>query len=195
MYPSLFFLSLSVFFNKVLQFLIILASLGLVSGAEASSQEDILAKANTLDLAHHTTWLKLLHYEKGSSHSSVMTEEFFVSLQGRNDPQVELEATIRAYFMPWGKDPNQSPRCRFPARYFWLSKQLSLPDYQLKDDRCINFEKWSLSDQVKSISVMLVSGYFGNPASTFGHAFLKFNTDSLDDQRGLFDLTLSYGAM
>ncbi|OAD19577.1 hypothetical protein THIOM_004778 [Candidatus Thiomargarita nelsonii] len=35
----------------------------------------------------------------------------------------------------------------------------------------------------------------GNPASTFGHALLKLNTDSTDDQFGLFDLTLNYGAL
>ncbi|MDX1763926.1 MAG: DUF4105 domain-containing protein, partial [bacterium] len=35
----------------------------------------------------------------------------------------------------------------------------------------------------------------GNPASTFGHALLKLNTDSTDDESGLFDLVLNYGAV
>ena len=48
---------------------------------------------------------------------------------------------------------------------------------------------------MRSVSLLLVSGYLGNPASTFGHALLKLNTDSSDDDYGLFDLTLNYGAL
>lgn len=48
---------------------------------------------------------------------------------------------------------------------------------------------------MQSVSLLLVSGYFGNPASTFGHALIKLNTNSIDDQSGFFDLTLNYGAL
>ena len=34
-----------------------------------------------------------------------------------------------------------------------------------------------------------------NPASVFGHALLKLNTDQADDRAGLFDLTVNYGAL
>lgn len=124
----------------------------------------------------------------------VLSEDFFLSPQGRSDPRAELIATIRAYFTPWGENANEHARCRFPARYFWLSQQLSLPGYNLRETGCQRLEKWAQFDSVKSISVLLVSGYLGNPASTFGHAILKLNTDSSDDQSGLFDLTLNYGA-
>lgn len=55
--------------------------------------------------------------------------------------------------------------------------------------------RWALLDRVKSVSLLLVSGYLGNPASSFGHALLKLNTDSPEDDYGLFDLTLNYGAL
>lgn len=125
----------------------------------------------------------------------VLTDSFFLSPKGKTDPEAELIATINAYFLPLGENPNIHARCRFPARYYWLSQQLSLPDAHLSADKCENLQKWALFDSVESISVLLVSGYLGNPASTFGHSLLKLNTDSRDDESGLFDLTLSYGAM
>lgn len=163
--------------------------------AWASPLTEVQETAKRLGLASHPTWLKLLHYEHDGEHSVVLTDSFFLSPDGRNDPEAELTATINAYFSPWDENCNAHARCRFPARYYWLSQQLSLPDYSLREGKCQNLENWALFDNVKSISLLLVSGYFGNPASTFGHAFLKFNTDSVDDQSGLFDLTLSYGAL
>jgi hypothetical protein len=164
--------------------------------AQASSTDldEILDQAERLGLAHHPTWLQLLHYERGSKRSTVLTDNFFLSPEGKTNPHAELLATIKAYFAPWGENVNEHARCRFPARYFWLSQQLSLPGYNLRDPKCQKLEKWALFDTVKSVSLFLVSGYFGNPASTFGHALIKFNTESPDDH-GLFDLTLNYGAM
>lgn len=163
--------------------------------AQAASPEEIHDQAQRLDLAHHPTWLKLLHYERDDKQSVVLTDDFFLSPEGRRDPKAELTATIHAYFAPWGENSDEQARCRFPARYFWLSQHLPLPDYYLREPKCTRLEKWALFSSVKSISLFLVSGYFGNPASTFGHALLKLNTDSTDDQYGLFDLTLNYGAL
>ena len=151
--------------------------------------------AARLDLARHPTWLKLLHYEGRLPQSVVLTDDFFFSPEGRSNPQAELHATLEAYFLPWQQDTDEHPRCRFPARYYWLSRQLSLPGYVLKEPRCRRLSNWALLDRVKSVSLLLVSGYLGNPASTFGHALLKLNTDSSDDDYGLFDLTLNYGAL
>jgi hypothetical protein len=50
-------------------------------------------------------------------------------------------------------------------------------------------------DELHSISLYLIGGYFGNPASTFGHAVLKFNSDSTDQPNPLFDVTVGFGAL
>ncbi len=165
------------------------------SSARADEREETIKKAIALKLADDPTWRKLLHYESGKDRSSVLSDTFFLSSNGKVDPEAELVATINAYFEKTDKDANESARCRFPARYYWLSQNMDLPDYHFREDRCNGLEKWALFDRVKSVSVLLVSGYLGNPASTFGHALLKLNTDSSDDQTGLFDLTLNYGAM
>jgi len=174
---------------------IISAILFLPAQLQAAAPEDLIKEAERLDLSEHPTWLQLLHYEPGGAQSVILTDDFFLSPEGRINPKAELVATLRGYFSPWSENGDEHPRCRFPARYFWLSQHLPLPDYNLRDPRCRGLEKWSLLDRVKSVSLLLVSGYFGNPASTFGHALLKLNTDSEDDRQGLFDLTLNYGAL
>ena len=171
------------------------ALLLLAPAAQASPATEVLKEAEQRNLARHPTWLNLLHYEAGGNQSVVLTDEFFLSPDGRRDPRAELTATIQAYFSPWDGNADEHARCRFPARYFWLSNQLILPGYTLRESRCQHLEDWALFDSVKSVSFLLVSGYFGNPASTFGHALLKLNTDAPDDQLGFFDLTLYYGAL
>ncbi len=150
--------------------------------------------AQAEQLARHPIWLKLLHFE--DNHSEVLSNDFFLSAEGRQDSEAELLATLDAYSEPWPADNGDAhARCRFPARYLWLSSQIPLPDYTSQPSQCINLSKWSLPEQVQSISLFLVSGYLGNPASVFGHSLLKLNTDSVDDQTGMFDLTVNYGAL
>lgn len=176
-------------------FLLIGLSLLDLQFAEASSLTELLKAAEEQNLAHHSVWLKLLHYGPTGNQSEVISDNFFISEQGRFDPKAELSATIEAYFDGWVADTDTHARCQYPARYYWLSEYLALPKYSLRDPRCKRLEKWALFDRVQSISLLLVSGYFGNPASTFGHALLKLNTDFIDDPQGLFDLAINYGAL
>ncbi|MCI5145997.1 MAG: DUF4105 domain-containing protein, partial [Candidatus Electrothrix sp. AR3] len=161
-----------------------------------SADQLSIPQALTEELAQHPTWLQLLHYDKQSKSSEILSKDFFLSPAGQLDPLAELSATIEAYSMPWPTDEgSHHARCRFPARYFWLSQYLSLPEYALRTPQCTQLTQWSLPERVQSISLFLVSGYLANPASVFGHALLKLNTSSSDDQTGMFDLTINYGAL
>ncbi len=151
----------------------------------------VISNVQASDIANHPTWLKLLRYT--NKHSVILTDSFFLSPNGKHDPKAELAATIKAYSASWDKNTNDHARCKFPARYFWLSTQIDLPNYKLREPKCKKLVKWALFDKVKSISLLLVSGYLGNPASTFGHSLLKLNTESAGEQ--LFDSTINYGAL
>ena len=144
-------------------------------------------QVNTKALSQNPTWLKLLHFNKNKNHSEILTDDFFLSPIGRQNPEAELIATLDAYFLPMGENPDNHARCQYPARYYWLSKQVNLQNYKLRNPQCRRFEKWALLDNVTSVSLLLVSGYLGNPASTFGHSFIKLNTNSVDDETGFFD--------
>lgn len=161
----------------------------------SGSPADLISAAEAQNLSAHPLWLKLLHYDNSGRRSEIISPEFFLSPDGAINPQAEMHAVINAYFLPWGSNPDQHPRCRFPARYFWLAQHLALPDYRLREIRCQRLERWALVDRVQSVSVLLISGYFGNPASTFGHSLIKLNTDAPDDTEGLFDLSLNFGAL
>lgn len=174
--------------------LLLLVSVLVPSGLLAS-ETDLENVARERELARHPVWLKLLHYGRHGEGSDILTNKFFLSPTGNVDPQAELSATLKAYSLPWGEDTNQHARCRFPARYYWLASQIPLPNFRLHEPRCQRLTRWALFDRVQSISVLQVSGYFGNPASTFGHALLKFNTGSSDDKEGFFDLSLNFGAL
>lgn len=151
--------------------------------------------ADTTTLAQHPTWRRLLHIPAGQTGSQITSAGFFLAPAGRHDAQAELEATLAAFDQPWPADPNQHPRCRFPARYFWLASHQVLTGYALQEPRCQRLQEWLRLDQLESVSLYLVSGYFGNPASTFGHALLRLNTHSGQRHGGQLDTSINFGAV
>ena len=178
-----------------LSFVILLFVYGVSFTAAAITVENALSETQLDKLAHHPTWLKLLHYNRKSMKSEIHDDEFFLSSQGHTDPKAELMATIRAYTMPWPDITDKHPRCQFPARYFWLSQHITFPNYTYRLPQCTRLEKWAIFDEKKTISVILVSGYLGNPASTFGHVLLKLNNTAYEDPVDLLNLSINYGAV
>jgi len=160
----------------------------------ASDLENALQTADRLDLAAHPTWRGLLHFESGRAFSSVKTDSFFLDPQGRADPAAELQATLEAYFRP-DEARLTDPLCRFPARYYWLSGRVELPGYDPRNPACERLESWALFDRTHSLSLLYVSGYLGNPASTFGHSLLKLNSGLAAESTNYFDITLNFGAL
>ncbi len=174
------------------------ASLSLAQAASDKPPAEFVSAAvpNGAALARELTWQRLLHIELGTHRSEINSPEFFLSPQGRTDALQELQATVAAHAEPWPTDTNLHPRCRFPARYAWLASQgVALPGYRAREPRCARLERWARFDHLHSVSLILVSGYFGNPASTFGHAMLKFNTDDGVDSAGLLDVSVNFGAL
>ncbi len=146
-------------------------------------------------LAANPTWKKLLHIPKGESKSEVQSGDFFLSNETPGDPRSELRAALLALQQPWDGPTDLHPRCRFPARYYWLSRHIHLPGYKLRDSRCRELEQWARIDELRSASLLLVSGYLGNPASSFGHALLRLNTSEPGNERSLTDLGFNFGAL
>lgn len=160
--------------------------------APADPLEQVRAAADSLRLAEHPTWRRLLHVEDGKKTSSVLSDSFFLAPRGRVDPRAELDSTLAAYFRVGGID-DAHPRCRFPARYHWLSHRVDLPGYTLRSP-CPGLEEWGVFEPAASISLLMVSGYLGNPASTFGHSLLKLNTAHSPEVPSLFEPTVNFGA-
>lgn len=142
------------------------------------------AQSSVETAAHQPQWLSLLHYEKtflGEYTSAIDTPAFFFSPRGKSDPLAELQATISSFI----EKPNS--QCTFPARAMFVSEHIAtLPDVQ-----CDAFNAFTSNINATGVSLIYASGYLGNPASMYGHVFLKFNNTS---QNELLDNTYNYGA-
>jgi len=164
------------------------------AATEPPDQQRLFAEAVSLGLAAQPTWLRLLHYKSVDSQeiSLIRSPEFFLSENGQSSASAELNATMAAFLSPPGDDANEHAQCRFPARFLWLSTKLEFPGPTL---HCSRLERWAKFDQLDSISLMMISGYFGNPASTFGHILMKINNGSVPTKHSLLDMGINYGAL
>jgi hypothetical protein len=178
-------------------FFVILLLFSLPITASASESAQYIQKAHDLRLGEDHFWRSLLHF-KGKS-SQILGKDFFLSAQGRFDAQAELDATIDAYFTHKQRVEKEigdkAIVCIFPARYMWLNQKLGLPNYQDAITICPALNDWARLNEIQSVSVLYVSGYLGNPASSFGHVLLNFKTENSDTLLGLSDTSISFGAI
>jgi hypothetical protein len=137
-------------------------------------------------LSHNKTWLKLLHFDSFNGKSSIVTQSFFLAKDGNTNPKNELIATLNGY------ENNSSLVCRYPARLSWLNSQLDLDGFEEKLQGCHGLQGKIKQLDLSSVSLVFVSGYMANPASTFGHTFIKLNSARYESD--LLDATLSFGA-
>ena len=125
-------------------------------------------------------WHTLLHL-RTENISDISDPDFFLSekLSAKN----ELIATLDAL----NEENRNETICRFPARYRYLSVQLSLG---LSFSHCENFQKFLQDSRGDSVSIGFASPYLDSPMSYFGHSFIKIN--KLDNI--YFSQTISFAA-
>lgn len=153
-------------------------------------------------MAQNKTWINLLHYKPnilllGKYQSTVHEESFFLSANGRHDPLYELEALISSINLP-PEGNNSHVRCKFPARVKWIEASLNMTSQFDVAKHCPLLSEWRHQGKKQSISIILASGYLKNPASFYGHTFIKFNShDQKLQQAGnnLLNNTINYGAV
>jgi hypothetical protein len=171
------------------------AAILLPGHAVAATGQDRPSEADLDRLAADPTWLKLIHHKDrlaGPAGSDIITPEFFLAADGADDPRAELVATLDGLISPGISNPNDTIRCRFPARTRWLSKQLGWAP--AAPAPCPAFDSWRGAEPITGASLIFASGYLKNPASYYGHILLKLNSSGPGGQRSLRDYVLNYGA-
>lgn len=135
-------------------------------------------------LARSAMWHKLLHYNDSVlafELSEADGSSFFLSPHGRSDATTELWATIRAFQQKKRLPPhNRVAQCVFPARLLFLQRALSDRDrkkLRLQAVDCPEYERFRQAMRTDSVSLVFASPFLRNPASMFGHTFLRFETD------------------
>lgn len=148
--------------------------------------------ARASSLAHTSAWLNLVHYQKTLTgfKSEADGAGFFLARDGRSHPQAELAATIKAL-----QDTTQTygrikapAACVFPARKLFLEKH----GHTFPAVACPDYEGWRKGLPVTKISLVFATAYPNNPASMFGHTFLRLNGPG--EGKALLDYVVNFAA-
>lgn len=179
----------------------LLLTLGLQSShllAKTSNPEGLFTSQQLETIANSKQWKLLLGYRK-SKESTITSENFFLSTQGKTAPLEELKKTLQAFYLPVEESaPNKHPICRYPGRYYWLKDQLGSDTLYFPEMNCPDFDNFSKRQSYNkdtTLSLIYATGYLGNPASYYGHLLVKINNEGIRQQgKELENIAINYGA-
>jgi hypothetical protein len=144
-------------------------------------------------LARGREWLKLLHYEADGDGfaSRIDSPDFFLTAAGAREPAAELQAAVAA---STSRDGALELVCRFPARAAFIKSHLAP---EMPFEPCPTLRHWVETLDAPMVSILFASQYSGNPASRFGHTFLRFEKEHRYGERMLAstDPIVSYAAI
>lgn len=185
------------------------------TSAETLSQSAQIRHQSAETLSWSDSWRALLHYDEASgkydensgkneqskkiaktqSHWVSLADDpqFFLSPDGKTNPQAELEAHVTGFLNPNISLKDLHPQCRFPARFFWLKQHISKLQ-QAPNVVCPQYQAWLSHITPKSISVIFPEPFMGSLSSLFGHIFFRVNSKQNTKQTRYLDYTVGYAA-
>jgi len=165
----------------------------------ADSGVDSLAqRAAALHLSHERAWHALVHYYKPplgfAVESFIDSPGFFLAKEGKTDPEAELFSTIEHLFSKDEEVTDTSALCLYPARYEWLSSKLSPSFDDNRLSQCPKLSKWMKRHEDSRLTLVFATAFMKNPASMFGHTFLRFDSTHRSQEAPLLETTASFYA-
>jgi hypothetical protein len=126
---------------------------------------------------------------------------FYLDPEGKNNPQKEFVATIRALandsdLSPFARDTTSArmhPRVKFRARTRFL-REAGMPDSLFAPVDTSRWTRWNNGIRPKRATLVYASSYLGNPASMFGHVLLRFDAGDREGLRDRLNYGITYGA-
>ncbi len=159
---------------------------------------ELISKGAQANLASEREWHLLLHYRKDLLGGYISEQDdpgFFMSPDGKTDPQAELDATLKQFFSDELVGRSKQPaQCAFIARYEWLRNQLRFDETRLPPMACERFERWFADFEAQSITLIFPSAFMNNPASMFGHTLLRVDQRGQTDSTRILAYTINYAA-
>jgi hypothetical protein len=185
----------------LLLFALLLAPASPVKAIEPSENAylaELIDKGLQVKLASEQEWHLLLHYREdlfGGYTSEQDDPGFFMSPDGKTDPQAELDATLKQFFSDELIGRSKQPaQCAFIARYEWLRNRLRFDETRLPPMACERFERWFADFEAQSITLIFPSAFLNNPASMFGHTLLRVDQRGQTDSTRILAYTINYAA-
>jgi len=159
---------------------------------------ELINRGAQAKLANEREWHLLLHYRENlfGGHTSEQDDQgFFMSPDGKTDPQAELDATLKQFFSDELVGRSKQPaQCAFVARYHWLRERLQFDDSRLQKMACERFDRWFNDFEAQSITLVFPSAFLNNPASMFGHTLLRVDQKGQTEQTRILAYTINYAA-
>jgi len=159
---------------------------------------ELINKGRLAKLASEREWHLLLHYRKNllGGHTSEQDDPgYFMSPDGKTDPQAELDATLKQFFSDDLVGRSKQPaQCAFIARYEWLKQRLAFDETRLPPMACERFDRWYADFEAQSITLIFPSAFLNNPASMFGHTLLRVDQKGQTEQTRILAYTINYAA-
>lgn len=133
------------------------------------------------------TWKRLLGFEKNKF--TAQYDWFYLSDKAKNSLEDEWLASIAA--IKNQKLVGREKRlfsCAFPARYSYIQKYYP----QFKNQSCPEFEEWAKDIGAKEVYIVYTASYVSNPASMFGHTFLRLSRGNNSRAFALTDYSVGF---
>lgn len=161
--------------------------------------DELVTAARAKRLAEREEWHALLHYQPRfrllALRSLADGPEFFNAPDGATHPAHELEATLAAFFSTIVETEEvQHPQCRFIARYHWLQKELDFDPTRLPPQPCARFKAWRQTLDPQGVALVFPAAYLNNPASMYGHTFLRIDGKGQTERSRLLSYAINYAA-
>lgn len=123
------------------------------------------------EFAHSPEWLGHFFYDgdRAGYTSLVESKHYFFSSTGKYNPEDELKETVRRLSAP--DEISQEEYCHYVGRYELVLSVF--PQFRKPGHQCQAFEEWNQRLSLDSVRLSFATGYIKNPASSFGHLFLK----------------------
>lgn len=160
-----------------------------------SSAEEVIHQALQLKLDSDQQWWNLLNYRRDfywEKRSQADSPLFFFAQDGKADPQEELKEFIRAIYNPAvlrkapDADLKERAQCIFPGRFIYLKRKL--PGVVWPTVTCQRFENFRGILDAHSATYVFSSYYMNNPASAYGHSFLRLNRGTFASSERKYEL-------
>jgi len=149
-------------------------------------------------LSEQSQWRAFIHYKPTFAKgwvSQVDSHQFFLSNEGKQSPERELNATLAAFFSTSAKAPLRlSAYCRFVARRIWLSEQLPEFDDLIPAQPCPEFDQYRNYLDAEVLTLIFPSAHPNSPSSAFGHTLLRIDKKDQADDTRLLNMSLNFAA-
>ena len=143
-------------------------------------------------LAQSDQWLALLHIKPHESASDLQSyvddHTFFLAADGAINPESELLASINAL------KTDKETQCRFPARTQFLLSHIDGLANDISDVECTEYNTWLKQLNTSSVVLVFAAAQLNSPSSMYGHTFLRFDPENVEQHSTYLSYALNFGA-